>query len=1152
MNLTRFLVGRPLLTSMFFGSIVLLGIASVIQLPISNFPDIDYPFVIVQLDDQGANATAVKHDVTDNVEDALSQLGSVRRLTGISSVGSSTVVVELLDGTDVNTAATDIAQAINRSARLLPTGVGTPSITKINPSAVPALVVNFSGTDLTRISDALDKTVVPALRLVDGVGQVSLVGDRPTVTDVVVDADRLNARGLSIAQITQAITSGNVTSAAGAATSGNVDSQVRITDQATTSSELAGLVIGSSGTHPVRLSEVATLRDGPEKATSVSRLNGLPTVGLQIIPKTGANVLQAVSGAKKALDSVKGALPAGTTMAISTDTSVSTSASVSATAKDLVFAVLLASLVVLLFLQSFRQTLIVLVAIPTSLLATTFMMRLFDFSIDVVSLLGMSLLIGILVDDAVVVIENITRHLGMGQSRVDAAVEGRTEIGGAAVALTLVDIVVFTPIVVAPGLVGKILIEMSLTVVVATLFSLLVSFTLTPMLSARWLKPPDPTRRRHPAARFLNRTLVLVEHGYIRVLHASLRHRITVLFVGVCLLATAVGLAVSGRIGAAVIPDTDTNELGASISLPAGTSLASSGRTLSDLSARLQTIPDVLTVYGTTGSVGFMGGGASSLTVTMNLVDKHERAQSVDELKRRVGDEIARFPGARGSVYLASGGGGGGGGSAAGLPILLTGPDLTVLDNLSTAVAARLGTLPELTNVNSDAASTSPSWDITMDKEAAGRLGVTSDQILAAVSAATDNAVEASSLRTTTGRDQKIRVSLAATSDGLGLAELQSLPVAVKAATGTTSAAGAGAASAGGAGAAGAGTTTTADEAAGGTLPPSIKLGQVASIKRSASPETINDENEQPQVTVSANPAPGVASSAAQQAITNAMKAVTLPAGYTYQIGGQAQNQSQAFLPLVLSIGLSPILIYMLLAALYESFVLPFAVLLAQPLAVLGALIALIVGKTTINLFSLIGLVLLIGLVSKNGILLIDRTENKRREGLSAYDALTEAGRVRLRPILMTSMTLVVAMLPIALSTSSGSEFRAPLALVLIGGMSSSTILTLVIVPTLYTVLDGARERLPRGMRGLLRGRIPQRVRHWLHEEPYPAAGPAGFGGPGGTAGPGGTPAGAPGRAPDTQALSRVGGAYEPDTDPEGLGLFPLRGGPVREDRPFD
>jgi HAE1 family hydrophobic/amphiphilic exporter-1 len=308
--------------------------------------------------------------------------------------------------------------------------------------------------------------------------------------------------------------------------------------------------------------------------------------------------------------------------------------------------------------------------------------------------------------------------------------------------------------------------------------------------------------------------------------------------------------------------------------------------------------------------------------------------------------------------------------------------------------------------------------------------------------------------------------------------------------------------------------------AAGGSIPASIKRGRVAVVRRSASPETINDTAQQPQVTVNAYPAPGVSSSTAQASITTVMAAVKLPPGYSYTIGGAAQNQSEIFLPLVLSIGLSPILIYMLLAALYESLVLPFAVLLAQPLAVLGALVTLLLGGSTINLFSMIGLVLLIGLVSKNGILLIDRTEKKRREGLSAVEALAEAGRVRLRPILMTSMTLVVAMLPIALSTSSGSEYRAPLALVLIGGMSSSTVLALLIVPSLYTLLDSVRGRLPRGLRGLLRGRVPRRLVGWLRGEPVDG-----------------------GRNLAAPAATKVA-TREPGTEPEGL---LMRAGPTPE-----
>ena len=333
----------------------------------------------------------------------------------------------------------------------------------------------------------------------------------------------------------------------------------------------------------------------PPGETSASRLDGRATVGLNVTVKSGANVIRAVNGAKQQLEQTRGQLPPGVQMVITRDASVFTTAAVSATAEDLILAILLASLVVLIFLQSFRQTLIVLVSIPTSLLATTLMMKVFDFGLDVISLLAMSLLIGILVDDAVVVIENITRHLSRGADPVEAAVRGRMEIGGAAVALTLTDVVVFAPIALSPGMIGDILIEISVTIVVSTLFSLLVSFTLVPMLAARWLKPAKARQRRpHPVRRLLDAGISKLEGGYVRVLRASLRHRLSVLVAGTCCLLIAVGMVASGKVGTALTPDVDSNVLGAEVALPSGTSIAGSSAALATMSERLRdSMPDI-------------------------------------------------------------------------------------------------------------------------------------------------------------------------------------------------------------------------------------------------------------------------------------------------------------------------------------------------------------------------------------------------------------------------------------------------------------------------------------------------------------------------------------------------------------------------------
>jgi HAE1 family hydrophobic/amphiphilic exporter-1 len=1078
MNLTRFLVGRPWLTAMPFGAVALMGAVSLTQLPVSDMPSVTWPGVIVMTSSPGTSATAVKHDVTDKLEDAISELGSIKKIVGVSATGSSTLQIELTSDTDVDIAAADITQAISGVKDQLPKDAGSSRIMKFTFSSGPVLVANFTGADLSKISDVLEHDVAPVIRLVEGAGSVSLTGNRPTVSNVVLDPDRLTARGLTVAQVTTAIQSGNRSTDAGAVDAGGLDSSVRLTDRAATSAELGRVVVGSSGGSQIRLADVAKLKDAPEKATSDARMDGNKTVSLSVTPKSGANVVEVADGAKKALDKLKAQLPSGTVMTITDDRSIYIKDSVTATAMDLVLAVLLASLVVLIFLQSFRQTIIVLFAIPTSLLATSFMMNVMDFSIDIVSLLAMSLLIGILVDDAVVVLENITRHLAMGKSLADAAVEGRTEIGGAAVALTLVDVVVFLPIAVSGGIMSDILIELAMTIVVATLFSLFVSFTLTPMLAARWLKHVDQDAL-NPLARLFNRAFGALERGYVRVLRTSLRHRLTVLIVGTCCLFTVVGLISSGKIPVRAQPDVDTNQLSAVLTMPSGSTLDSRGKILADISRKLKKIPDVVMVYGRTGEGEvFRGTSAAEISMTVKLTDKNSRSESLDSITKKISDELERVPGGQSTVSREGGSGGASGGTS--VDVELTGPGVPVLEDLSRDMMTRLKKNPKLTGVTSDLSDQTPSWEIDVDSEKATRLGVSTDAVMATVAAVTKNISATSTLQTASGLDQDVLVSLATNDRGVGIEELKALPVAVQPSQSAGGAGGGGGGAGGTGGAAGAAGSGGGSDTSTASRSVAITLGQVATVRRGSSPARIIDIARQPRVLVSASGTIGMTTADVQTAMTQTLKGFKLPPGYAYSFGGSAESEGEMFQPLLIAIGMAPPLIYMLLAALYESLVLPFVVILAMPLAVIGALLALLIGGTTINIFSMIGMVLLIGLVSKNGILLIDRTEQKRKEGLSAVEALAEAGRVRLRPILMTTMTLVMAMMPIALSHSSGSEERAPLALVLIGGMSSSTLLTLLIVPTLYTLLDGMRERMPRALRGLLHGRVPGPVGRFL------------------------------------------------------------------------
>jgi HAE1 family hydrophobic/amphiphilic exporter-1 len=1050
MNLTRLLISRPLLTTMAFAGIAVLGVVAALRLPISELPNVRFPAVVVQLTYPGADSTTVREQVTRPVQEAVSEVNGITELTAVSAAGSSVVIAQLDPDTDVDTAAADISQAVSRTQRRLPDEVQSPVVTKANPFVSPLLVVSYTGASAQQLQTLVDQTVQPRLQLVSGVGRIHVTGGLNTQVSVDIDPQLLAARSVSLTQVVQAITAQNIDLSAGRMVTGGLNTQLTIDAQATADT-LADMVVASVGGASVRLGELGRVTEGPAEATSASNLNGTPAVSIAVTAREGSNALETARQVRQALDEIDEDLPPGVTRIITSDQTVYTKAALSATVLDLVLAVLLASLIILIFLQSLRQTLIVLVAIPTSLLATTLMMYFLGFSLDIISLLAMSLLIGILVDDAIVVLENITRHLGLGKSPAQAAYDGRTEIGAAAVALTLTDVIVFLPVVFTSGIVGQILFEFGVTVVVATLFSLLVSFTLTPMLSAHWLRQRPAQAARGLGARvgaWVRCGERRLTNGYGAVLLACLRSRPAVLAIAVLALVLSGGLVLTGRVGTDYVPDADTGVITVSAQLPPGTSLETTSGTLTGLAERIRTeVPGVTSVFATAGGGGL--GRDDSGNLTVNLVPADEREHDIEELQRRVLVIAQQVPGmiANATVpnpFVTPGG--------AGLPVILRGPDLETLRGLADQAMAELRREPALGRVQSAATLAAPAWNIVIDQERARAYGLTNQQIATAVAVAVGG-TNVTSVQSSTGVDVPIHVSVIG-ADEMGEANLMALPV------GQTSANVRGNATVGNG-------TPGAEGATGGgnTRPAAVTLGQVATVTHGTAPEVINDYAQQPQITVRAAAASGVALSEAEAAIVRAMANVPLPPGYDYVIGGEAAQRRNTLGPLLFALLLAPLLIYMLLAALYESLVLPFSVLLALPLATVGAIGALALAGATLNMMSLIGMLMLIGLVSKNAILLVDYTETLRRRGLPRHEAVVEAAMTRLRPIIMTSATMVVAMLPMAVLAEPGSEYRAPMALVIVGGMSTSTLLTLIVVPTLYTYLDSARAAIRRGQR---------------------------------------------------------------------------------------
>jgi HAE1 family hydrophobic/amphiphilic exporter-1 len=1024
LGLTRLAIRRPVTMIMIIVGLLIMGAISYTRLPVQQLPNVSFPFVIVSVNMPGATPEDMLQQVTLPIENAVSGVSGVTQMSGTSSDGSSRVALQFAVGTDVNTAANDVAQVVNRIQGQLPSGASTPTIIKADPNASPIMNLAVSGNLRPEQLYALASNILqPALQQVPGVAAVSVQGGLVPQVNVTVNPSALAAYGVSLQQVDQAIAAQNVSVPGGNTTVAGQTSTMRTNAYFQSVDQLRNLVVATRPQGNVLLGQIADVQQGYAPPTQETLLDGRTAVGLSVTAQSGANVVAVDAAVKRAIARLGAVLPEGVRMAIVNDQTVYTYASMRAVEDDLILAVILPAIVLLLFLHRPRNMFIVLLAIPTSLVSTFTLMYFFGFSLDLVSLIALSLITGILVDDSIVVLENINRHLAMRKSPEQAAIDGRSEIGQAAIAITLTDVVVYAPIAFTSGLVGQFFREFGLTIVVATLFSLFVSFTLTPLLAARWLKEPldeEALARAGGAVGPWDRFSAAWERGYGhlrdwygRAVDGALRHRGLVIFGGVLALLVSIAFIPLGWVGTAFTPQEDNSQFSVNVQLPVGTALAPTEAVVNRLDQEIRAMPGVKDTYLTAGSRGGFFGGASTNTgqISVDLLPVGQRPP-IDVYLAKVRALGRQFPGTT-IVPIVSSALRVGGGQNIG--VVLQGPDIDTLNQLASRLVSAMQTLPGVVGVRSLAAQQTPELEVTVNRDAAAYFGITAQQIGAAVQTAVAGTT-ASNLRPAGSTTQTPIVVSVAGGSTMTPQQLEDLPLAV----------------------------------GNGAV---IRLGQVATVTRTNAPAQINDQNRQLQVSVDAA-TQGIPTGKATQEVTELMGRLGLPPGYSWSLGGESQQQQQVFGPLTQAFGLSVVLVYMLTSALYESLLYPLAILFSLPLATVGAFSALAVSGNTLNLYSFMGLIMLMGLVAKNAILLVDFTQILRERGLTRIEAIVEAGRARLRPILMTTATMVFAMLPLALKIGSGSEERSPMATVLIGGLVTSTLLTLFFVPCMYTYLD--------------------------------------------------------------------------------------------------
>jgi HAE1 family hydrophobic/amphiphilic exporter-1 len=1020
MNLTRLSVKHPVAALMIVSALCLLGGVAYTQLAVKRLPDVEYPRVSVSVSYPGQLAENVRTEVLDPIENALSTIGGIDNMSSSAGNGRGRIVIRFDSGLDIDKKAAEVAHAVDAISGLLPAEVETPSVVKADPDAAPILSVAVSGPeDRAELYNLVTQTLQPALARVPGVATVTVAGGRQPQVRIDADPLKLGLYGVTLPDIVQALGGENRSIPGGTVEQSGREFAVQTVSRLKNLNDFLKVPVMQSPDKVVTLGQVADVSFGYAPVETHSEWNGKPAMSLSVTVQSNANPLQVSDGVRRTLDQLRPELPQNLEIQILGDLTVFTRRALSAVQADLFIALLAAGLVLALFLKRLRQTLIVMLAIPTSLLLTGLVMYALHYSIDLISLLAISLLIGILIDDAIVVLENIDRHRRMNKSAEEAAIDGRMEIGWAAAAITLTDIVVYTPVAFLSGNVGQLFREFGITIACASLFSLAVSFTLTPLLAAHWLKPSRrscdaasaaalPPDRDRPAT---GRALA----AYTRVQQAFVRH---VYAAPAILLASGwfiYAAIVQGWVPTTFTPDENDGVLSVQVTLPVGTAEEVTRQSVSRFSDGIRSLPGIAGVLSTTG---FGQGSVTGSNVGRIVVDLQSgsgygsTARTIDQI-----NTLAKtLPGAKIKIstnnpLLTESGGT--------LHLILRGTDLAVLNRLAQTMADAMRKIPGVSNVDSSVQASTPQWSIVQNPQAAALYGLTSKQIGQAVHLAVEGGTAGQFAPPGSLGGEPVVVQLKGGSN-LTLEQMAQIPV-------------------------------------GRLSGRTVTLGQVSRIGRTAAPEKIEEDDRQLQVSITANVSDSELGSAAR-ALQETIRKTGLPAGVSFKLAGAAEQKNKTFGPLLKALGLSVLLIYMLLAALYESFLDPLAVIAMLPFAASGGLLALWITGTPFSLYAFIAMIMLMGLVAKNAILLVDYARHNLKRGMSPQVALLAAGQVRLRPVLMTTVTMVLAMLPLALPLGTGSADRMPMALVLIGGMSLSTVLTLLVLPAVYTYLWGIRQ----------------------------------------------------------------------------------------------
>ena len=1024
---TRVSIANPVMAVMVMLAFVVLGLFSYQRLKVDQFPDIDFPTVVVQTEYPGAAPEVVESEVTKKIEESVNTIAGINQLFSRSYEGASVVIVQFNLDMDGRRAADDVREKLALIKPTLRDEVKDSRVSRFDPASVPIFSLAVTSPDASVSVQALttyaDQVVKKRLENTRGVGSVALVGGVKREINVYLKPAALEAFGVGADAVMSAVRTENQDLPAGSLRSAEAERTVQIDGRVKRPEELNQLVVARRGGQPVKLQQVAQVVDGPEEVETLALYNGKRMLALEVKKSQGENTIEVVDGLLRVVEQLKPQLPPGVALEVVRDGSRPIRVSVANVKRTLFEGALLTVGIVFLFLNSWRSTVITGLTLPIALIGTFLFMDLFGFSINMITLMAMSLCVGLLIDDAIVVRENIVRHVQMGKSAHDAALAGTNEIGLAVLATTLSIVAVFLPIGFMSGIIGKFFHEFGITIVAAVLISMFVSFTLDPMLSSVWHDPAiDREGQPFQPKSFYDHTLGRVTHwvdrashrlgdGYVAVLRWSLVHKGITVLIAVASLVGA--LVLVPRLGTEFVPKADFSETSIQFYTPVGSSLAITEARAKQVDAILREMPEVrytLTTINTGNAAG-----RNYASVFVRLVDRKDRSRSVDQmsvpLRQRL-QQVAGITITHVGLLDAIGGN---------KPISLSiqGTDIVELQRLTAALMAKMAAVPGLVDLDTSMKPPKPTVVVDVKRDAASDLGLSVGSITstlrALVAGQTVGDWRAANDQT---YDVKVRLAPEARDNPDDLARI--------------------------------GLVLGANP--DGSMR-TVRLGQVADVRAGLGPNQINRRDLNRESEISANTS-GRALGEVSADIRKILEATPLPPGYSYRFGGSTKDMQDSFGYAISALVMGVVFIYMILASQFRSFLQPLALMSSLPLTLIGVVGALLLWRSTLNMFSVIGVIMLMGLVTKNAILLVDFAIRARDDGMARADALLLAAKVRLRPILMTTLAMIFGMLPLALALTEGSEQRAPMGQAVIGGVITSSVLTLVVVPVIYCWLD--------------------------------------------------------------------------------------------------